>query len=291
MTETRTSTLRTQNKEPRIGVVRGLWRPVATAGEGLNPVLAVARTITIRFWLPILLVLLWWVFSASSTNLFIPPLSSIVQSTVDDFRSGELLAAMGTSLVNLLVGFLAAAVVGVAFGLVIGEVRWLREVLDPFIHFLRSVPQTALVPLIIGAIGIGREPKIYAVAFACVWPILLNTIDGVRGVDPSVRRVAKVFGVPRALYYRRVVLPGSMPQIVAGLRVALPIGIVVMVVSEFFAANIGLGFYILEASSTFKIPATWGGALLVGVIGYILVLLFGLFERRVLSWYFRSGAQ
>ncbi|WP_345751340.1 ABC transporter permease [Microbacterium rhizophilus] len=291
MTDAPTSTIRTRNREPRVGVFRNVWRPLATGGDGLPPALGVVRSLVIRFWLPVLLVVLWWIFSASSTNLFIPPLSAIVQSTIDDFVSGELLAAMGTSLVNLLVGFLIAAILGIALGLVIGEVRWLREVLDPFIHFLRSVPQTALVPLIIGALGIGREPKIHAVAFACVWPILLNTIDGVRGVDPSVRRVAKVFGVPRSLYYRRVVLPGSMPQIVAGLRVALPIGIVVMVVSEFFAANIGLGFYILESSSTFKIPATWGGALLVGVIGYILVLLFGLFERRVLSWYFRSGAQ
>ncbi|MER7798373.1 ABC transporter permease [Microbacterium sp. NPDC096154] len=291
MTDTRTSTIRAQAREPRIGVFRTVWRPLGAQRTEMPAAASAALGVVERLWLPILLVALWWVASAASTNLFIPPLSQIVQSVVADFASGELVAAMGTSLVNLFVGFLAAAVLGIGLGLVIGEVRWLRETLDPFIHFLRSVPQTALVPLIIGALGIGREPKIYAVAFACLWPILLNTIDGVRGVDPSVRRVAKVFGVPRGLYYRRVVLPGSMPQIVAGLRVALPIGIVVMVVSEFFAANIGLGFYILESSSTFKIPATWGGALLVGVIGYILVLLFGLFERRVLSWYFRSGAQ
>lgn len=153
------------------------------------------------------------------------------------------------------------------------------------------MPQSALVPLIIGAFGLGSAPKIYAVAFACVWPILLNTIDGSLGVEVGVRRVSRVFGIPRSLYYRRVVLPGAMPQIVAGIRVALPIGIVVMVVSELFASNVGLGFYILNSSSTFKIPETWGGALLVGVIGYILVLGFSLIEKRVLSWYYRSGAQ
>jgi len=289
--QTPTRTIRTRNREPRIGVVRQVWRPAASRRGTPHPAARAAATALTRLWLPILLVALWWVASASSTNLFIPPLSRIVAGVGEDFASGELVAAMSTSLVNLFVGFLIAAALGVVLGLAIGEIRWLREVLDPFIHFLRSVPQTALVPLIIGTLGIGREPKIYAVAFACLWPILLNTIDGVRGVDPSVRRVSKVFGIPRSLYYRRVVLPGAMPQIVAGLRVALPIGIVVMVVSEFFAANIGLGFYILEASSTFKIPETWGGALLVGVIGYILVLLFALFERRVLSWYFRSGAQ
>lgn len=242
-------------------------------------------------WLPVVLVIVWWFASAASTNLFVPPLSKIIDALVRDFANGTLLEAMGISLFNLAVGLLIAIVVGVAGGLLLGETTRLRQILDPFIHFVRSVPQSALVPLIIGAFGIGPEPKIYAVAFACVWPILLNTIDGSLGVEVGVRRVARVFGIPRSLYYRRVVLPGAMPQIVAGIRVALPIGIVVMVVSELFASNAGLGFYILNSSSTFKIPETWGGALLVGVIGYILVLLFALIEKRVLAWYFKSGAR
>ncbi|WP_411721823.1 ABC transporter permease [Mycetocola sp.] len=242
-------------------------------------------------WLPVLLIIVWWFASANSTNLFVPPLQKIVQSMIRDFGNGLLLTAMMTSLANLALGLLIAIVVGVVHGLIIGETARLRLILDPFIHFFRSVPQSALVPLIIGAFGIGAEPKIYAVAFACVWPIMLNTIDGTRGVEVGVRQVSRVFGIPRMLYFRRVVLPGAMPQIVAGVRVALPIGIVVMVVSELFASNMGLGFYILNSSSTFKIPETWGGALLVGVIGYFLVLVFALFERRLLSWYFKSAAR
>lgn len=242
-------------------------------------------------WLPVALVVLWWFASANSSNLFVPSLESIVNVIVRDFANGLLPKAMGASLANLTLGMLIAIVVGVVLGLVIGETTRLRLILDPFIHFFRSVPQSALVPLIIGAFGIGATPKIYAIAFACVWPILLNTIDGTRGVDVGVRRVSRVFGIPRMLYYRRVVLPGAMPQIVAGVRVALPIGIVVMVVSELFASNMGLGFYILNSSSTFKIPETWGGALLVGVIGYILVLLFAFAEKHLLSWYFASGAR
>ena len=242
-------------------------------------------------WLPVLLIIIWWFASANSTNLFIPPLQKIAESIIRDFSNGLLLTAMLTSLINLALGLLIAILVGVVLGLIIGETTRLRVILEPFIHFFRSVPQSALVPLIIGAFGIGAEPKIYAVAFACVWPIMLNTIDGTRSVEVGVRQVSKVFGIPRMLYFRRVVLPGAMPQIVAGVRVALPIGIVVMVVSELFASNQGLGFYILNSSSTFKIPETWGGALLVGVIGYILVLVFALFEKRLLSWYFQSAAR
>ncbi|WP_120006579.1 ABC transporter permease [Nesterenkonia muleiensis] len=241
-------------------------------------------------WLPVLLVTIWWFASANSTNIYVPSLSRIVEVLWRDISSGLLIDAARVSLTNLAVGLLIAAAVGILLGLLIGETRRLRLILDPYIHFFRSVPQSALVPLIIGAMGIGAAPKIYTVAFACVWPILLNTIDGVRGVEPTIRSVSRVFGVPKLLYFRRVVLPGAMPQVVAGLRVALPIGIVVMVVSELFASNQGLGFYILNSSATFQIPETWGGALMVGVIGYIIVIMFSLFERRVLSWYFRSGA-
>lgn len=244
-----------------------------------------------RLWLPVLLAVLWWFASANSTNLFVPPLSRILGVMGRDLTNGVLLEAMGSSLSNLALGLLIASVVGVALGLILGETKRLRLILDPYIHFVRSVPQSALVPLIIGIFGLGSASKIYAVALACVWPILLNTIDGSLGVEVGVRRVSRVFGIPRMLYYRRVVLPGAMPQVIAGIRVALPIGIVVMVVSELFASNVGLGFYILHSSSTFRIPETWSGALLVGVIGYILVIGFSLIDRQILAWYHKSGAR
>lgn len=111
------------------------------------------------------------------------------------------------------------------------------------------------------------------------------------GVDPAVRNFAKVYRIPPSLYFRRVVLSSALPQILAGVRVALPIGITVMVVSELFASTQGLGYYILNASQVFKVPETWAGALMVGIIGYIITFIFVLVERRILSWYFRSAAK
>jgi sulfonate transport system permease protein len=147
------------------------------------------------------------------------------------------------------------------------------------------------VPMIIGVFGMGQGPKMGTIAFACMWPILLNTIDGVLGVEPTIRKFSKVYRIPPMLHFRRVVLPSALPQIVAGIRVAMPIGITVMVVSEMFASIEGLGFYILNSSATFQVPETWAGALLVGVIGYIISMLFILVERRVLRWYHASGSQ
>ena len=244
-----------------------------------------------RTWLIAVVFAIWWITSANSTNIFIPSLENILLSLRRDLSNGVIVSGASYSLTNLGVGLLLAVVVGIAGGLVLGETRRLREIVDPVIHFFRSVPQAALVPLIIGAFGIGQGPKIYTIAFACMWPVLLNTIDGVLGVEPTIRKFSKVYCIPAGLYFRRVVLPAALPQIVAGIRVALPIGITVMVVSELFAANKGLGFYILNSSATFQVPETWAGALLVGVIGYILSLLFIVFERRILSWYFKSGAK
>ncbi|MEZ2391895.1 ABC transporter permease [bacterium RCC_150] len=244
-----------------------------------------------RTWLIALVFAIWWTASANSTNIFIPALADILLSLRRDLANGAIGSGASYSLTNLGAGLLLAVVVGIAGGLVLGEMRRLREIVDPVLHFFRSVPQAALVPLIIGVFGIGQGPKIYTIAFACMWPVLLNTIDGVLGVEPTIRRFSRVYRIPAGLHFRRVVLPAALPQIVAGIRVALPIGITVMVVSELFAANKGLGFYILNSSATFQVPETWAGALLVGVIGYILSLLFIVFERRILSWYFKSGAK
>lgn len=244
-----------------------------------------------RFWLIVALLVVWWFASADSTSLFFPPLSEILAVLARDLANGVIGSAVLFSMTNLMAGLLIAFAAGVVLGILIGESDRLRQILDPFIHFGRSIPQAALIPLVIGMLGLGAAPKIFAIALATVWPILLNTIDGVRGVDPSIHRVSRAYRIPRLLHFRRVVLPSAMPQIAAGFRVALPIGVTVMVVSELFAATNGLGFYILNSATTFKLAQTWAGAIVVGVIGYALILLFVLVERRVLAWYFTSGAR
>lgn len=248
------------------------------------------KTTLERSWLIVLLLVVWWITSSSSTNIFFPPLQSILETLYRDLTNGVLIVGAAFSLKNLFVGLFSAIIIGVVAGLAIGEINVLRAVLQPFIDLARSIPQAALVPLIIGAFGLGAGPKIYTIAFACVFPILLNTIDGVRGVEPTIRRFASVYRIPRLKYYWKVILPGAMPQIFAGIRVALPIGITVMVVSELFAAKQGIGFYILNSSSTFHMTQTWAGAILVGVIGYGLAVLFSKLERIPLKWYFKSGA-
>ncbi|MFJ6419009.1 ABC transporter permease [Paeniglutamicibacter sp. NPDC091659] len=268
--------------DTRRGTVRKA-RPRSRDGFG--------RSLLTSTWLIVVVLVAWWFLSANSTNFFIPSLEQILTTLARDLANGVIIAGAVYSLTNLFVGLLIATVLGIGIGLLLGELGWLRRIVDPIIHFFRSVPQAALVPMIIGVFGMGQGPKMGTIAFACMWPILLNTIDGVLGVEPTIRKFSKVYRIPRSLHFRRVVLPAALPQIVAGVRVALPIGITVMVVSEMFASIEGLGFYILNSSATFKVPETWAGALLVGVIGYVISLLFVLAERRLLRWYHASGSQ
>ncbi|GGH36987.1 ABC transporter permease [Microbacterium album] len=254
--------------------------------NGARPVGRVAETL----WLPALLVAAWWFLSRDSESVYFPPLERIWAELVRGFADGTLTFNLAYSVTNLLGGLVIGTGLAVIAGVVVGELDRVREVLDPFLQFARSVPQSALVPIVIGALGIGQEPKIYLIAFACFWPVLLNTVDGVRAIAPEVRDLSRAYRIPTLLAVGRIVLPAALPQIVAGVRVALAVGVVIMVVSELFSALAGIGHFIYLAGNVFDMPATWAGTLVVAALGYVLSLLFIVFEKVVLRWYFESAA-
>ena len=235
--------------------------------------------------LPLLLFVAWWLATANSTSVFFPPLRTILSETGNDLLFGPLPRFLRFSLGNLAAGLGLATVAGVGFGLLLGLSPALNRLLDPALQFFRALPKVTLVPLIIGALGIGPMPKVLAIALGCVWPILLNTIDGVRGLETGHRDMARAYRLSPRLRLVHVVFPGALPQIVAGVRVALSVGVVIMVVSEIYGAEEGLGYYILSASRSFEVAKTWGGTLLVGLTGYALATGFAALERRMLSWH------
>lgn len=235
--------------------------------------------------LPLLLVIAWWFASDGSTDVYWPPLRTIL-TTFPDVWTGERVSAdVLPSLLRLLAGYAAAAVVGVALGTVIGSYRRVRAVCEPVLEFLRAVPPPVLVPVIMLFAGIGDTMKIAVIASGCVWPILLNTVEGVRAVDSVMSETARSYGITGPARLRHVVLRSASPQIFAGLRQALSIGIILMVISEMFAASNGLGFTIVQFQRNFAIPDMWTGILLLGLLGFVLSVLFRLVERRVLGWY------
>lgn len=247
------------------------------------------RSLFMQAWLPVALIAAWWFGSANSTSIYFPPLEDIVGALVRDLTTGPLRGYLAFSLTNLAAGLSIAAVVGIGLGILLGSVKPIRDACNPLVQFIRSVPQVALVPLIIGALGIGAMPKIWSIAFACMWPILLNTIDGVRGMDTAQSDLARAYRLKPRVRFWNVYLPAAMPQIMAGMRIALAVGVVVMVVSEIYCADSGIGYYILHSGRNFEIPETWAGTILAGLLGYVLSTLFVIIERYVLAWYFASA--
>ncbi len=243
------------------------------------------RRAGLRMAVPLLLVLVWWTTSQASTSPFYPPATDVLRA----FRETWLFARAGSdvlpSLVRLLLGLLLATLAGVAAGVAIGRSRALARALNPAVQFARSVPGTALVPIAVVVLGIGDGAKIAVIAFVCLFPVLLTTADAVRGLDPQLEDVARSYRLTAGQRLTSVLLPAAAPQIFAGVRTALGIAFIMMVVTELYAATNGIGFVTVTARNSFDVPRMWAGSMLLGLLGVALSALFLLLQRRVLRWH------
>lgn len=247
--------------------------------------MSVLRKLGFVLALPIVLFAGWYFLSDGSESFYSPPLRTILTAFGDTWTLDRLRADVVPSLLRLLAGFLLAALIGIGLGVAIGLNRNLRAVLEPVLEFFRAIPPPVLVPVIMLFAGIGDGMKVIVIVFGCVWPILLNTVEGVRATDSVVLDTARAYGVTGPARLTRVILPSASPQIAAGLRQALSIAIILMVISEMFASSNGLGFTIVQFQRSFAIPEMWSGIILLGLLGFALSLLFRLAERRALRWY------
>lgn len=238
------------------------------------------------FWLPLALIVIWWIVSLDSPSFFLPPLSDIVRTLLDDLLNGVLLGATAFSMRNVMAGLIIAIVLGIGFGIAIGYNPVLRSAVWPLLAFLRAIPGVAIIPIVLVAFGVGAGPQIFVISLGCVWPILLNTIDGIRGIRPSITDTARAYRLPRSLFIRQVLLPAATPQIMAGIRISLAVSLTIMVVSEFSSGNQGLGVYISSGAQSFNPSQVWAGTVFIGLIGYLANVAFVLIERKILAWYF-----
>ncbi|WP_404322240.1 ABC transporter permease [Arthrobacter luteolus] len=236
--------------------------------------------------LPVILVLFWYVSTAlGEHNFFVPTPLLLVETFTSTWTTDRFTTDVIPSLTRLLVGIGGSTLIGLMGGLLIGSVRWLRALTEPTLEFFRAIPPTVLIPVLMLLIGIGDEMKIAVIISGAVWPVLLNTIEGVRSTDEVLSNTAHTYGIKGFNRVRFLVLPSAMPQIMTGLRQSLSIALILMVISEMFAASSGLGFAIVQFQRSFVIPEMWSGIVLLGIIGVVLSFLFQLVERNVLRWY------
>lgn len=243
------------------------------------------RGFLIEAIVPVVLIGGWWIFSAGSEALYFPPLSKILDSFVQVWLSPVLLTDALPTLLRLAAGLGIATVAGVSLGVILGVTPVLSDILSPVTEFLRAVPGVALLPAALLLFGIGPAMPISLIVYGTIWPILLNTIDGVRGIDPAVRDVTASYRIKFRDRLFLILLPAASPQIIAGLRTALAIGVTVIVFAEMIGSTNGIGFQILQAQRSFAIPNMWAGIVFLGLIGFALNLLFWAFESLVLRWH------
>jgi ABC-type nitrate/sulfonate/bicarbonate transport system permease component len=235
---------------------------------------------------PVAILIAWQLWTAHAHQPRFPRLSTILVQ----FREMWLFSQFGEHVVPSLerigAGFAIGTVIGVALGIPLGLSAPLRRAATPHLEYWRAMPPPALLPIsVILAHSIGNRQKISFIAFFCIFPVLLNTIDGIRSIDPTLVDTARSYGIPRGERIRRIVLPAAFPQIVAGMRNSLALAVIMMVLTEYFSSTNGVGYVLLISKNTFQLVPMWAAIVLIGVLGYLLNVLFLLLERRVLAWH------
>lgn len=214
----------------------------------------------------------------------VPAPSTVVQKLVALVGAGEVLRPLGETLALLALAYVGACAVAVALGLLMGRFAWVHGLLEPLVEVLRPLPKPALLPPLILFLGIGAEMKLTIIGLGVFFPVLVNTVQGVRGTEPVLLDMARTFGHGRARTLLTVVLPAALPMVLAGMRVSLGLGLVLVVIAEMMAGTGGVGYLILDMQRSFRVPEMYAWTVILAVLGWGLNAMFVRLERRVTHW-------
>jgi ABC-type nitrate/sulfonate/bicarbonate transport system permease component len=229
-----------------------------------------------------------WLYTGTSGSIYVRSLPTMIKDFWNTWFFASFTSDLLPSVEHVIFGFAIAIVLGVSLGVAFGLSRTLRLITQPIVTFLRSIPAPALIPPALVAFGIGGGTRIGIIAFACVWPILLNTIDGVLEVPQTVIDTARAYrvGGARRLFY--VTLPALGPRIASACRISIVIALLAMVISESVAASNGIGFLLVSTVNNFEIDTMWACIVALGLLGMLLNAALTLVERTQLRWYTES---
>ena len=216
--------------------------------------------------------------------VLVPPPTAVAQRVFAVVTAGSLLAPLARTLSLLAVAYAIGCVLGIALGVLMGRFRRVHGLLEPLVEVLRPLPKPALLPPLMLFLGLGDTMKITAVALGVFFPVVINTIQGVRGVDPVLVDVARTFQHSRAATLWKVVLPSALPLILSGMRIALGIALVLVVIAEMMAGTGGMGYLIIDLQRSFRIVDMYAWVVILAVLGYALNEVFVRIERRAIHW-------
>ncbi len=254
--------------------------------------------IAMRWIVLVAIVVIWQVATMLMDNPFFPTPVKIVQQAAklwlpgeDGLLSPSMRADVLPSIGRTLAGFFLAVVAGVLLGTAIALSRRLEGYLDWILQFMRAVPPPTLFPVFLILLGTTDQMRIALIAFGSVWPILLNTIEGVRSVRPLTIETSRVFRITPVSRLFKVVLPAAGPKILAGVRTSVSLALILMVISEMIASSSGIGYQLVQAQRSFAITRMWAAILLLAILGYLFNFVLTIVERRLLAWQRASGRE
>lgn len=255
--------------------------PTVTARESLIRVESVLPVVLIVIGLAI------WEWQSRAGNistLFFPAPSTIFEALRALFVSGEWADHIGATMTRLLLGLLLGGVPGLFFGLAMGWSRKLRVVFDPIVAALHPLPKVALLPLVMIIFGIGEASKVVAVAIVVFFPMVINSMAGVLQISQIHFEVAQSYGADRFKIFTRIVLPGSLPLILAGLRIALNSALLITIAVELVTAREGLGALIWLSWEILRTEDLYAGLVIIGILGLLFNLILQMLSKRLLPW-------
>ncbi len=223
--------------------------------------------------------------------MFMSAPSLVAKAAVQLFTSGEIWNDLYVSGIEFLWGYILSVVVAIPFGIAIGWYKKLAYIFDPFVNAMNATPRVALLPLVIIWLGIGILSKVGIIFLGAVFPLLINTRDGVKTTPVNLLTAARSFGASEWQIFRSVVLPSTVPFILTGLRLAVGRALIGVMVGELYAATAGIGFMITVAGATFQTDKVFVGVLIFAITGMVLTDVIDRIEHRFDKWRPKVGAE
>jgi NitT/TauT family transport system permease protein len=235
---------------------------------------------------PVLLLILWEVLVqvGALDKRFFPAPSSIVGTFTNLITSGELWKHLTASLSRIAIGFALGAIPALILGITMGLFRWVRAFLSPMVAALYPIPKIAILPLIMLIFGLGEQSKWVIIAIGVFFLVLYNTMAGVMNIPRIYLDVGKNFGASRLQFYWTVALPGALPLIFTGMKLAAGVALLIIVAAEFVGAKTGIGYLIWQSWQTFSVEQMYVGLVVIAILGYLVSLLMDELEHFLIPW-------
>jgi len=260
-----------------------------TAAAAERPALGLSRQNQERLlsvFSPILLLILWEILVqiGALDKRFFPAPSSIVGTFTNLVTSGELWKHLTASISRILIGFALGAIPALLLGITMGLFRWPRAFFSPMIAALYPIPKIAILPLIMLIFGLGEPSKWVIIAIGTFFLVLYNTMAGVMNIPNIYLDVGKNFGASRIQFYSTIALPGALPLIFTGMKLAAGVALLIIVAAEFVGAKTGIGYLIWQSWQTFSVETMYVGLVVIAVLGYLVSLAMDELEHFLIPW-------